>query len=611
MQLRDYEREWLARVRRTRARRVLIVGPTGCGKTVIASHLIRDRVRAREPVLFVVHRRELAKQAVQRLRDVGIAARDIGVMIGNAQASGLVVRPDALVQVASVQTLAMREQWPAASLLIIDEAHHATAKTYRALFEHYDEVQTYGLTATPYRLDGAPLGALFDEIVQSAPPSALIAAGWIAKPLVYTVPATQRADLSGVSMFGNGARDYHRGELARAVNRPHLIGSILEHWQRHAQGRAAVCFAVNIAHGVYITREFRAHGVAAELVTGTTPLSERDAVLSRVRAGTTQVIVNCGVFTEGWDAPEIKLAIIARPTMSRVLWMQMAGRLTRPHEHTPVVLDHAGNAIMHGLPLEDEWPSLNAILVARRKRHGELPEKACPECGGCVTVTARVCSFCDYEFWEIGLPEEEAGRLVLAQRGAVFCTYAKCPRPGEPLLRAGRPRGRRTGKTRGMHAECTRVANLEARHCQSPTCPTPDVLLTEKARTKGTTMHKKCWGRVRAQSTPILLACNECGVNYERRGKQSPCNAICEPCHAAKRAAGKLQLSASMKACWTRPEYRAAMHTRPSGLGMRRRCERCGELNPLGHRFHGSCWKAMSKAERAEAVRKPNACDSA
>ena len=593
MRLRDYEREWLARVRRSTARRVLIVGPTGCGKTVVASHLIRERVRAREPVLFVVHRRELVLQAVQRLREVGVAERDIGVNVGDPQALGLVARLGALVQVASVQTLAKREpaQWPAAKLVIVDEAHHAPAPSYQALVGHYRDAQAYGLTATPYRMDGAPLGTLFDEIVQSAPPSELVAAGWIVKPAVYTVPESHRPDLADVPLQG---RDYHQGELARAVNRRHLVGSIIEHWQRHALGRAAVCFAVNVEHGEHITREFQAHGVAAELVTGETAPRERADVLARVRAGATRVIVNCAVYTEGWDAPEVKLAIIARPTMSRALWMQMAGRITRPHEHTPIVLDHAGNAIVHGVPLEDETFSLHAALV-RRKRHGNVAEKACPTCGNNVAVGARVCGFCAHEFWQVGLPEEEAGRLVLAQGGARFCQYDKCPRPNVPVSPSfhtpktsiKKPSGmhrecrsaaardgavfckydkcprpdepvfvgsstRRIGTTRGMHLACFAAASRDARKCKYEACDQP-----EKPCSAGREMHTRCRGLARRSAD---RTCAQCGGTFPRSGKLI--RAHCDACRAAKRAAARQANGKRAKERWGTAEFQEMMRER-------------------------------------------------
>jgi hypothetical protein len=413
---------------------------------------------------------------------------------------------------------------------------------------------------------------------------------------VYTVPESQRADLRSVRLTSRGWRgDYNQDELGRAVNKAHLVGSILDHWRRYALGRAAVCFAVNLEHGEHIASEFRAHGVAAEQLTSDTRVSEREQMLQRLRSGATRVIVNCSVLTEGWDAPEVKLAIVARPTMSRVLWMQMAGRITRPHEHTPIVLDHAGNALVHGVPLEDEEFSLQTLPIVRRKGHAEWSEKICPECGAAVRVGARICAFCAHEFWEVGLPEEAAGALVLARPRlpTVMCTYAKCPRPDEPINRSGQRKGR-TGATWGMHFECIIAATKEARRCANPDCPTPDKPVGRKARQRGgNVMHKSC----RAASRVTDHRCY-CGAPLRKLKRKWQVR--CDDCRKAKHAEACRLVGVKMKGHWLRDEYIEAMRKRRARN--QKRCERCGEPHPGGHRFHAACWEAMSTAERAAAM---------
>lgn len=522
MKLRDYETDWLRRIRRSPARRVLIVGPTGSGKTIVAAALMRHAIAGGQRVLFVVHRRELVKQAVQRLRDSGVAVRNVGVILGGARAVAerdiLRARPNASIQVASIQTLARRNDALGASLVLIDEAHHAPAPSYRALLADYPLATVYGLTATPYRLDGAPLGDLFDDIVCSAPPSALVAARWLLKPRVYTVPKDQRADLTDVPVI---AGDFARGALARAVNRKQLVGNIVEHHARHAQGRAAVCYAVSVEHGRNIVEAFQAHGVVADLLTGTTPTAGRVAMLERLVSGATAVIVNCMVLTEGWDCPEAKVAIVARPTMSTGLWNQMCGRITRPTAGeatpTPLVLDHAGNAHVHGLPLDDVAYSLDGCERARRApKPGSTPEKLCGECGCALPIGARVCSNCGYAFSAKEIVETQ-GRLVLAKHadlGFARCVWPACPTPLRPVESHG-PTPKRQQR---MHMACRHVAVLarppnKNRPCAYSACETPDVPVAFGAQSG---MHARC--RLRALGKRQKYELRPCAYELCKRG---------------------------------------------------------------------------------------------
>lgn len=496
MKLRDYELDWLRRIRGASARRVLVVGPTGSGKTVVAAALMRGAMK-RGRVLFVVHRRELVKQAVQRLRESGVARSDIGVMLGGARVGeetvSLASRREAPIQVASIQTLRRTAKWPKASCVLIDEAHHAAAPTYRALIAHYPDAHVYGLTATPYRLDGRALGDLFDEIVSSPQPSELIAARWLMKPRVYTVPADQRPDLSGVRVLYG---DFAKKDLARVVNRKVLIGNIVDHYIKYAGGRTAVCYAVNVEHGQQIKASFVERGIRAELLTGTVKIASRVAMLARLASGITRVLVNCMVLTEGWDCPEVKLAIVARPTLSTCLWMQMCGRITRPTagEATPIpiVLDHAGNAHVHGLPLENAEYALDGRRVMPSAKPGTGPEKLCPECGCALPTGARVCTYCGHEF-SVDEIAEVKGKLVLAARLAIKnrCKWEHCPTPDKPVTNRGAARVGQ-GPVFQMHAHCRAEAGLRERRCMYAECLTPNIPVSYNGWRYGTRMHREC-----------------------------------------------------------------------------------------------------------------------
>jgi superfamily II DNA or RNA helicase len=318
------------------------------------------------------------------------------------------------VQVASIDTLRNRPK-PPAEVVIIDEAHRALAKSYRDLAAHYVDAVQLGLTATPYRADGKGLGSAYQELVVVASPRQLIGEGYLVAPHVFTVPQEALPDLAGVPIKGG---DYDESQLAAAVDRTHLVGNIVEHWRKHAGGIRTVAFAVSVAHSKHIVARFQEAGVAAEHLDGTTPGSERDAILARLDSGATQVVSNCGVLCEGWDQPAVKCAILARPTKSTGLYLQQAGRILRPWQNTQaIILDHAGCAHEHGLPDDDREFSLEG-RPKRSRGGGGSAVAAVRTCGSCYAVVSaltRVCPSCGNEL--VGNPEERDGALVEMNAG--------------------------------------------------------------------------------------------------------------------------------------------------------------------------------------------------
>lgn len=390
VRLRPYQVEAVEGVRsavRRGKRRCLLVAPTGSGKTTIASELIRlAAVRGRR-ALFVAHRRELISQAYQRLLDFGIPASNVGVVMANDRRR----RPGARVQVASIDTLRNRAK-PRADLVVVDECHRALATSYRDLQEHYSRAVHLGLTATPYRADGRGLGDAYDDLVVVTSPRALIAEGYLVEPRVFTVPPSALPDLSAVRTRGG---DYDKRALEDAVDQKSLVGNLVEHWRRHADGVRTVVFATSVAHSKHIYERFREAGVATEHLDGTTPNDERDAILAKLDSGVTRVVCSVGTLTEGWDQPSVKCAILARPTKSTGLYLQMAGRILRPWQGEPaIILDHAGCVMEHGLPQQDREFSLEGTKKKRGGGGGEPPAKTCPDCFAVVPLSVRECPAC-------------------------------------------------------------------------------------------------------------------------------------------------------------------------------------------------------------------------
>ncbi|MBK9126302.1 MAG: DEAD/DEAH box helicase family protein [Phycisphaerales bacterium] len=372
--LRDYQRRAVDAVIAALDRRPILVAPTGSGKTVMATALVESLGVS---ALWLAHRQELIDQAATRLESHGLVC---GIIM-----NGYPAMPLAQVQVASVQTLVRRDK-PPADLIVIDECHHATADSYQAILDAYPEARVVGLTATPFRLDGRGLGDLFGELVVAAYTHELCDAGVLHRPKVW---ASKSPDLRGVKVI---AGDYSLGALASRTNTAELNADIVATWQKRAAGRRTVVFAVDVAHSKAITEAFVAAGVPAEHVDGRT--YERDTVLARLARGATLVVSNCMVLTEGWDLPALECAIIARPTASLNLHLQMIGRVMRAAEgkRGAIVLDHAGNHHVHGLVTRRLNYSLNGEKVGHSEPLGlrrcqacgllfELHEAACPECG--------------------------------------------------------------------------------------------------------------------------------------------------------------------------------------------------------------------------------------
>jgi len=384
--LRPYQQQAVERLRnelRAGHRCLLLVAPTGAGKTVIACEIVRSAVAKGKRVLFLAHRRELISQPSAKLTEIGIPHGII--MAGHAP------KP-ALVQVASVQTIVRREV-PASDLVIVDEAHHVRAQSYEAILAKCPGAVVLGLTATPWRTDGKGLGTAFDASVLVATPAELVAQRWL---VPITGWAYDRPDLRQVAVT---AGDYNAGELVLALGTAKIVGNVVARWQQHAQNLRTVVFACNVEHSKQLARQFQAAGVAAEHLDGETPIPDRDAILARLAAGTTKVVCNCQILTEGWDLPGLECVVLARPTLSTSLALQMIGRGRRPAPGKTVlrVHDHANVISTHGQPDEDrDWTLTADLHVSKREAAKRDALRTCRQCFAIYPSSEAACPLCHY-----------------------------------------------------------------------------------------------------------------------------------------------------------------------------------------------------------------------
>jgi DNA repair protein RadD len=284
----------------------LVVLPTGAGKTIIAARIIERAAATGQRVLVLTHRREILTQTSLKLSS--------GDFEHGLIQAGSNLDLDPHVQIASIQTLwarCMRTNkipMPRADLIIIDEAHHVAARTWRLIIEAYPNARRIGLTATPCRSDGRGLGNHFTKIIEGPQIPELIKEKYLV-PTTYYAPVDP--DLRGVQTRQG---DYVVSQLADRMNRADLVGDIVSNWHKIAERRKTLVFCVDVAHSVHVKNEFVKSGVRAEHIDGSTPKSDRDAALARLASGESELVTNCMVLTEGFDLPAIGAIVLARPT---------------------------------------------------------------------------------------------------------------------------------------------------------------------------------------------------------------------------------------------------------------------------------------------------------
>jgi len=404
--LRDYQSEIVDKVIdhiRAGRRRILIQAPTGSGKSVVIAELIRRAVAKGRKIVFISHRQELNEQISERLTRLGISH---GVWVRGHFRWDM----DNPVQVISIQMLAKSETKPEAHIIVVDEAHHMAAGQYRTAMKSYPGTVLVGASATPERLDGRGLGDIFDAMVCAPSMSELVGMGHL---LPFRLYCPDTPDLSGVQ---KSCGDYNQKQLEKAVrSSSRRIGNMAFHYNDKAAGQAAIAFLVSINDSKDVAQSLRGEGIAAEHIDGTMKTHERTQILERLKNGTTKIVTNVQLWTEGVDVPVVNCVILGRPTHSLALYLQQVGRAARPYgnqEHA-IVLDHAGCVHRHGVPTQvRKW-----TLEGRKRRakvEGSGLLMTCPNCGLVRSAEQPFCAVCNPKQSAMfaGSPTEVAGDLV-------------------------------------------------------------------------------------------------------------------------------------------------------------------------------------------------------
>jgi superfamily II DNA or RNA helicase len=392
IQLRDYQediiRDVVARLKADGYTAPLVVAPTGSGKTIMFAHIATGAEAKGKRVMILVHRREILQQTMEKLFAFGVQAGQI--------ASGQPMTPE-LVQVAMVSTLVRRlESIPPPDLIIIDEAHHAVAGSWKKVQDRFPDVLRIGFTATPERLSGEGLIEVFDTMVLGPSSKWMVDNGHLSLPRMFCGPNVQAKPKMKVKMG-----DYDKKEQTKKMKERLIVGSVIQHYIQHLNGLPTVCFCVSIDHCEFMESEFQAAGFRARTVHGSMTKADRDAAIGGLATGEVQVLCSCDVISEGVDVPVIAGAILLRRTKSLGLYLQQVGRALRPYpgkDHA-IILDHAGCIHEHGHVLDPRNWTLAAKKRSQREKE-EMPQPVitvCPGCSGVWPGMPRVCPDCGYD----------------------------------------------------------------------------------------------------------------------------------------------------------------------------------------------------------------------
>lgn len=388
--LRDYQEELVNGLYNSMSKgnkNIMVQSPAGSGKSVTMSEIARRATEKGNRVLFIVHRRELVSQIK-------------GTFIAND------VDMD-LCHVGMVQTVANRikkDKEPTPAIILVDEAHHALAKTYTDIFEHFPNAFVYGFTATPWRMSNKGFTDIFEDLILGKTVQWLIDNERLAPFKYYSKNLMNDNKLKHKS-----TGDFSNESISLALE-PQIYGDVIDNYKKFAKDKKTIIYTHNVESSKEVAEKFNDNGYNALQVDGKTPKQQRELAMELFREGKVNILVNAELYGEGVDVPDCECVILLRPTESLTLFIQQTMRAMRyqPNKQA-IIIDHVGNYVRHGLPnTEHGW--LEHFNGSNKKSDSKnsIPIKECPECFAVVESAYTICPYCGSEF-----PKEEVQELTV------------------------------------------------------------------------------------------------------------------------------------------------------------------------------------------------------
>jgi len=391
------------------------IAPTGAGKTIMLSALAGEAIGDSDAKACVLaHRDELTTQNRDKFGrvnpDLTTSVVDANTKNWSGQATFAMV--PTLARPANLAAM------PKLDLLVIDEAHHAVAASYRRIIDRVrnanPDARIFGITATPNRGDRKGLREVFDNVADQVRLGELIASGHLVPPRTFVIDVGVQDELRKVRKT---IADYDMTQVAEIMDHTPVTDEVIRHWKEKAGERPTVVFCSTVAHAENVAAAFNAAGVPAAVIHGDLAIEERRNILAAYASGEIRVVVNVTVLTEGWDHPPTSCVVLLRPSSYKSTMIQMVGRGLRivdPEEYPGViktdciVLDFGTSSLQHGTLEQD-------VELDGKTGDGEAPTKVCTGCGADIPLASTECPLCGEMFGseddDVGSPEQGAGDL--------------------------------------------------------------------------------------------------------------------------------------------------------------------------------------------------------
>ena len=363
----DYQEDMKSRIEKMLClhRSVMVQMPTGTGKTHLLAAIVKSEERRvkNSCVWIVAHRRELVAQINETLARYGISP--MGKRVKALSSQWLSRHYDEIDE--------------APGMIVIDEAHHALAKTYKEMWERFPNAKFLGLTATPCRLNGKGFTDLFDVLVQSWNIPEFISKGRLVTYDFVSIKADGETQRLIDSLLKRGADgDYQNKEMDMLLNKRPSIERLYQSFEEYGKDRKGIVYAINISHARNIAEYYQTNGVKAVAIDSKTPTAERQADIEAFKKGDIQVLVNVDIFSEGFDCPDVEFVQLARPTLSLAKYLQMVGRGLRvaKDKKNCVIIDNVGLYRVFGLPSQIwDWKATFEGRLTYKKKKESLKER--------------------------------------------------------------------------------------------------------------------------------------------------------------------------------------------------------------------------------------------